>query len=310
MEPTLQQRFQYRPLPKAFLFNSPGIASYACFRGAAILPILGILSWFKDGYDPQQLWFFAAGPGGWLLGHALWRVSDFFFFHLNRAEARRDERGFFLLLRPFKQTASTAVPGAPETPDMIGHILRAKHSLIWQYGVQLAPLGRLVAVGKVRLPKPVISNDTVSVLAKDHNWMEILKELAVRCRAIIILFDEGHGILDEIKYLSETGLTRKTIIRVSPLHPQTSDPSASQRRWNEARILLEKHGLHPPEAPGEGFLYIPKPDFSILHKADLRQGTDNALRELLALIPSSPAECSLRKAMIVVDDFEEGWGQA
>jgi hypothetical protein len=304
MDPSWQQRFQYRPLPKAFLLNFPGIVSFACFRVAVFLPFLLILGQFIHGYNLQQLWWLSASPGAWLLGHALWRVSDVIFFHANRMEARRDERGFFLLLRPFKQTAATAVPGTPESPDPIGYILRGTHPLIWQYGVHLAPLGRLVAVGKVRLPKPVLSNDTVSVLAKDHNWMEIVCELAERCRAIIVLFDEGRGILEEIKHLSETGLTRKTIIRVSPLQPLAADPEASQQRWKEARNLLAEHGLHPPEAIPEWFLYVPKPDLSIQHQATLPQGTENALRELLALIPPNPTECSLREAMMIIDDFE------
>jgi hypothetical protein len=35
-----------------------------------------------------------------------------------------------------------------------------------------------------RVTKPALSDDTVSVLAQDQNWMEIVSELAECCRAI------------------------------------------------------------------------------------------------------------------------------
>lgn len=304
MQNSFQQRVQYRPMPKALALNLPGIAAYALFQFAWIVPILVAAGQIRDGYDPRQLWWLLAAPGSWLLAHLLWYGSDVAFFYANRAEARRDERGFFLLLRPFKQTAATAIKGAPELPGIMGRVLRGTHPMIWQYGVHLAPLGRLVTVGTVRLPKPVLSNDTVCVRARDDNWMDIVRALAQRSRAIILLFDEGEGIVGEVLHLSESGLTGKTIIRVAPIQPLAADPEASQQRWREANKLLESHGLHPPEPAPEGFLYIPQPDFSIRHAAALGQGTENALRELLELIPASSSESSLREAMETIDEFE------
>jgi hypothetical protein len=304
MATAFRQRFQYRPLPKAFLLNFLGIASYTGFRFAPFVPFFVIGGQIKHGYHPRALWWLLAAPGTWLLAHVLWWVSDFVFFHVNRREARRDQRGFFLLLRPFKQTAATAIPGAVETPDLVGHLIRGTHPLIWQYGIHLAPHGRLLGVGKVRLPKPVLSNDTVSVLAKDDNWMEIVRELAERCRAIIVFIDEGQGLLDELKHLCGRGLTRKTIIRVSPIQSLAADPEGSQRRWNRARHILIEQGMHPPEATPDGFLYIPHPDLSISHRVTLTNGTDKAIDELLRVIEPSGPECSLRQAMTIVDAFE------
>jgi|GEM_PF-2737158 len=305
MTTTFRQRFQYRPLHKVLLLNFLGIASYAGFRFAPFLPFFVIRSQIEHGYNPRALWWLLATPRTWLLAHVLWRVSDFIFFHVNRREARHDERGFFLLLRPFRQTAATAIPGAVETPDLVGHIVRGTHPLIWQYGVHLAPYGRLVAVGKVRLPKPVLSNDTVSVHAKDNNWMDIVRELAERCRAIIVFTDEGQGLSDELKHLGKRGLTRKTIIRVAPVQLLAADPAGSQRRWNVARQILMEQGMHPPDATSEGFLYIPNPDLSICCRVTLRSGTDKAIEELLGVIQPSGLECSLREAMTIVDEFEE-----
>ncbi len=131
-----------------------------------------------------------------------------------------------------------------------------------------------------------------------------MRALAQRCRAIILLFDEGQGILDEIAHLSESGLTQKTIIRVAPVQPLAADPFGSQQRWNEAKALLEQRGLHPPAAVPEGFLYIPQPDFSVRYAASLPQGTENALRQLLDHIPAFAGECSLQDAMTIVDEFE------
>lgn len=301
---SLQQRFQYRAPLRSLLLNAPGIASYALFQMAWLTPVVVVLGLIGRGYNPSHVNWLMAVPFEWLGGHLLWKVSDALFFRANRAEARVDPRGFFLLLRPFKQTEATAVPGVPETLDLVGYMLRGTHPIIWQYGVHLAPFGRLVTVGDVRLPKPVLSNDTVCVRAKDENWFEIVRTLAQQSRAIILLFDDGRGILDEVKHLSASGLTSKTIIRVAPIQPLAADPEASQRRWVEAKCLLEKAGLHPPVATPEGFLYIPRPDFSVLHSAPLSQGTDSALQELLRFIPSSDSGSSLADAMVSVDDFE------
>ena len=68
--------------------------------------------------------------------------------------------------------------------------------------------------------------------------------------------------------------------------------------------LLEL-GLNPPEAPPEGFLYIPDSDFSVLHKAGLWDGTGAAVFNLMEKIPRSPNECSLREAMEIVDEHEK-----
>ncbi|MEQ1697943.1 MAG: hypothetical protein ABL901_19090 [Hyphomicrobiaceae bacterium] len=299
-----QQRFQYRAPLRSLFLNAPGIASYALFQMAWLTPVVVVLGLIGQGYNPDHVNWLIAVPFEWVGAHLLWKISDALFFRANRAEARADPRGFFLLLRPFKQTEATAVPGVPETLDLVGSILRGTHPIIWQYGVHLAPFGRLVTVGKVRLPKPVLSNDTVCVRAKDENWFEIVRALAQQCRAIILLFDEGRGILDEVKHLSASGLTSKTIIRVAPIQPLAADPEASQRRWIEAKGLLEQAGFIPPMATPEGFLYIPRPDFSVLHSVPLSQGTESALQELLTLMPAADSGCSLADAMGLIDEFE------
>ncbi|HEV7690485.1 MAG TPA: hypothetical protein VGO52_06675 [Hyphomonadaceae bacterium] len=298
------QRFQHRSRLKVSMLLLPRVLSRTSFPMGFLTPFFVAAQQIRTGFDPAGLWWLAAAPACWLLGHVLWRVADADAFSINRSEARRDDRGFFLLLRPFKASAATAVPGAPETPGVIGHLFPAPHAIIWQYGVQLASWGRLVTVGRVRLPKPILTNDTVSVRAKDHNWMVIVRDLAERSRAIIVLFDEGRGILEEMKHLSSSGLTDKTIIRVAPVQPQVSDPQASQKRWNEARRLLQGAGLNPPEATPEGFLYIPNPDFSIKHSAPLPQGTEAALAQLLAQIAPGKRDSSLKDAMRAVDAFE------
>jgi hypothetical protein len=299
------ERFQYRSLPKVIALILPRVLSRVAFDFAYYGTLLLVVAdQVKNSFNPAGLWWLAAIPLCWILGHLLWLLSDAAAFFVNRAEARRDGRGFFLLLRPFKVSAATAVPGAPETPDLVGHIFRSTHPIVWQYGVALARWGRLVAVGRVRLPKPILTNDTISVLAKDHNWMTIVRQLAQRSQAIIVLLDEGRGILEEMQHLSASGLTAKTIIRVAPVQPQVSDPLASQRRWNEARRLLQDVGFNPPEATAEGFVYIPNPDFSIAHRAVLSQGTQNALAELLAHIPESGQNVSLKDAMATIDAFE------
>lgn len=298
------QRFQNRSPLKVFLLLLPRIVSRVSFQLVFLIPLFVVAQQASQGFDPAGLWWLAASPACWVLGHLMWWLADADAFSINRSEARRDNRGFFLLLRPFKVSAATAVPGAPETPDPIGQAFRATHPMIWQYGVQLAPWGRLVTVGRVRLPKPILTNDTISVRAKDHNWMVIVRELAERSRAIIVLFDEGQGILEEMKHLSSSGLTAKTIIRVAPVQPQVADPLASQKRWNEARRLLQGVGLNPPEATPEGFLYIPNPDFSVRFSAPLPQGTQAALSQLLQHIAPGRRDSSLKDAMKAVDAFE------
>ncbi len=298
-------------MPKGFLLNLPGIASRTCFESIKYLVPLLVISYLARWDIARALRSLLLIPGLWLLGHTLWITSDSIFFFVNRAEARLDDRGFFLLLRPFRRTAATSVPGSPEVliPGLGNKPVvwsRGPHPLIWDYGVILAPLGRLVAVGPVRLPKPVLSNDTVTVLANNDNWREMVAALAKRSRAILVLFDEGKGIVDEMRYLCDSGLTEKTIIRVSGVLAGAVDPTVSQQRWNEGRILLQQHGYKPPEATREGFLYIPKSDLSILYQAPFGRGPahQSAINELLGLIPHSPNECSLREAMKFVSSIE------
>ena len=169
-----------------------------------------------------------------------------------RRKYQNDGRGYFLILRGFKDAWFVGSPTASMSPAVHNLYLG---ELTEQLSISLNRHGGVVVIGG-----PHVTNrfEGVALRPQDEHWREAVA-LAMRSAwAIFLVPDLSKGVGEEMRALIESEHWRKTLVVVPPELAESG-----QRRWNTNLAKYRDLGFAlPPSAP-HGYVYFPNKDFSI-----------------------------------------------
>ena len=170
--------------------------------------------------------------------------------NLDLYRAYRDQRGFFLYLRSFRDSifaTTTNVFTAPEREDITYY---TSWSLSQILDDALSKVGRVLFISNESTD--LFAHYGLTIESTDEAWRSLFGDCAASARAILLAPGETPGVIEEMQAVTRGSLAEKTVWVMRP----TDIAGERRRRWAAISEVMRGNGLDLPEYDERGALFV------------------------------------------------------